>query len=34
MYLTLAHLYVKVPRPGDSEWTFLVVEVRPVSALP
>jgi len=24
MYLVLAHLFVKVPRPGDSEGTFAV----------
>jgi len=24
--LALAHLFVKVPRPGDSEGTFLVTE--------
>jgi len=26
MYLVLAHIFVKVPRPGNSEMLFLVFE--------
>jgi len=32
--LVLTHLFVKVPRPGDSEGTFSVFELPPVTTVP